>query len=368
MSDTRPTYSLAEIAASLGLTAVGDTALRVSGVAEPALAGPDQIALAMKPDYAAALSQGQARAAMLWDGADWKSYGLKGAILSPRPRHALSGLSAMMDPGQGYAPGIHPSAIVEDGAVLGEDVSVGPFAYIAAGARVGAGSVIAGHVHVGRDVTLGEGALIHVGARLMAGVTAGARLIVQPGAVIGGDGYSFVTPEVSGVERARASLGRDTGAASQPWARIHSLGAVTLGDDVEVGANSTIDRGTVRDTIVGSGTKIDSLVQVGHNVVVGRDVLLCAQVGLAGTSTIGDGAVLGGKSGVSDNTNIGAGAILGGATIALSNVPPGRVMLGYPAMKMDTQIEVTKGLRRLPRLFREVADLKAAMARLRGSD
>ena len=361
-------HTVDEIARSLGLEAVGDGAIALEGVAEPADCPPDRLAIALKPDYAAALGSGRAQAALLWDGADWQGFGLRAAILAKRPRFALSGVSAAFDPGQGYGAGIHPTAIIAPSAELGPDVSVGPYTVIGAGARIGAGSVIGPQVFIADNATLGAGALIHAGVRIGAGVTAGARLIVQFNAVIGADGFSFVTPEPSGVERARESLGDQGESAAQSWARIHSLGAVTLGDDVEVGAASCIDRGTVRDTVIGSGTKLDNHVQIGHNVIVGDHCLLCGHVAVGGSTRIGDHSVLGGQAGVGDNLSLGAQVILGGGTKVLSNVPAGRVMLGYPAMKMDSNVEAYKGLRRLPRLFRDVAELRKAVSKLSGSD
>ena len=139
------------------------------------------------------------------------------------------------------------------------------------------------------------------------------------------------------------------------WHRIHSLGGVEIGDEVEVGANSCVDAGTIRATRVGEGTKIDSLVQVGHNVVVGAHCLLCAQAGVAGSTVIGDRVVVGGKAGVADNLKVGHDVVLGGGTIVLSNVPAGRVMMGYPAVKMQSHIEGYKALRRLPRLIRDLS-------------
>ncbi len=362
------THRISDIAAALGLAARGDASLTVSGLAEPASARADELALAMRPDYAEGLAAGQARAAMLWADADWQSFGLKAAILAPRPRFAMAGLSAMMDPGAGYAPGIHPTAVVDPEAELGRDVSVGPLAVISKGARIGAGSVIGPHCFIGWDAEIGADALLHAGVRIGARVRIAERFIAHPGAAVGADGFSFVTPEPSGVEKARASLGAEGTTKAQSWARIHSLGSVEIGSDVELGANSCIDRGTVRDTRVGDGCKFDNLVQIGHNVVIGRDCLICAQVGVAGSSRIGDNVVLGGQSGVSDNLVIGDRAILGGASVVLSNVPAGRMMLGYPAVKMDTHVESYKGLRRLPRLFRDVAALKKAVSKLTGND
>ncbi|MCB1334043.1 MAG: UDP-3-O-(3-hydroxymyristoyl)glucosamine N-acyltransferase [Roseivivax sp.] len=355
-------HTIEQIARSLGLRAEGDTAIVVRGVAEPAEAAPDQLALAMKPAFAAMLPQGRAQAAMLWDGADWRALGLKAAILSPRPRYAMAGLSALVDPGQGYAPGIHPMAQIDPSASLGADVTVGAFAVIGPGARIGDRSVIAPHCYVGANVVLGEDALLHSGVRLNARVTIGARFIAQPNAVVGADGFSFVTPEVSAVERARESLGDQGDLVAQSWARIHSLGGVTIGDDVELGAQTCIDRGTVRDTVIGNGVKFDNLVQIGHNVQIGNDCLICAQCGVAGSTAIGNNVVLGGHTGVSDNLTIGDNVITGGGTKVLSRIPAGRVMLGYPAMKMEAHIELYKLLRRLPRLFAEVAEMKKSVS------
>lgn len=361
-------YTVTELAAALGLSPVGDAELTVTGVAEPAQAGEQDIALAMKPEYADQLGQGAARVAMMWEGADWQAHGLQAAILSPRPRYALADLSARMDPGPAYGAGIHDTAVIDPSALLGDSVAVGPFAVIGAGTRIGAGSVIGPHVTVGAQVTLGPGAMLHAGVRIGARCTIGARFFAQHNASIGADGFSFVTPEASDVERARRDLAGETQAHSQSWARIHSLGAVTIGDDCELGANACIDRGTIRDTRIGDGTKVDNLVQVGHNCVVGRDCLLCGCAALAGSVTIGNSVVLAGQVGVSDNISIGDNVVAGGASVILSNVPAGRVVLGYPAVKMDSHIESYKGIRRLPRLFRDVAELKKAVSKLMSND
>jgi UDP-3-O-[3-hydroxymyristoyl] glucosamine N-acyltransferase len=147
----------------------------------------------------------------------------------------------------------------------------------------------------------------------------------------------------------------------QSWARIHSLAGVIIGDDVELGAQCCVDRGTVKPTKIGNGVKTDNLSQIGHNVVIGNDCLICAQVGIAGSSVLGNNVILGGQTGVSDNITIGDNVITGGATKVLSNIPSGRMMLGYPAMKMDSHIETYKALRRLPKLMRTVAELQKAV-------
>ncbi|SFF09701.1 UDP-3-O-[3-hydroxymyristoyl] glucosamine N-acyltransferase [Sulfitobacter brevis] len=354
-------YSVKEIAAALGAVAVGDTTRKIARAAEPATAGPADLALAMNPKYAEGLAASAAKVALLWPDADWQSFGLEAAILPDRPRFAMAGLTRMLDAGQGFANGIHPSAVIDPSAELGEGVSVGPLAIISAGAKIGARSVIGPHCFVGQDVTLGADAYLREQVSIGARVQIGARFIAQPGARIGGDGFSFVTAEPSTVEAARHSLGDQGDAKLQPWARIHSLGAVTIGDDVEIGMGATIDCGTIRNTVIGDGSKLDNQVHLGHNVVVGKHCLLCGQVGVAGSVTIGDHVVLGGQVGVSDNIFIGAGVIAGGGTKLMTNVPAGRSMLGYPGTQMDKQVESYKAMRRLPRLLRDVEALKNAV-------
>lgn len=354
--------TIAELAAALDARAWGDLSRPVSGAAEPGQGGEGVISLAMAPRYAQALAPGAM--AVLAEGMDPSAYGLSAAILVNRPRLAMAGLTRAFDPGPGIAPGVHPSAVIALDAEIGEGAAIGPFVVIGAGVVIGPGARIASHVSIGAGTRIGADALIHAGARVGAGVTAGDRLIVQPGAVIGSDGFSFVTPQESGVEEIRRTLGKREGFAHQHWTRIHSLGGVTIGEDVEIGANATIDRGTIRATAIGSGTKLDNLVHIGHNVVVGRDCLICGQVGIAGSSRIGDRVVLAGQCGVSDNIEVGDDVIAGGATKIFSRVPAGRVILGNPAVKMETQVEIQKALRRLPRLQAAVADLQKTVMNL----
>ncbi|MGB8813294.1 MAG: UDP-3-O-(3-hydroxymyristoyl)glucosamine N-acyltransferase [Paracoccaceae bacterium] len=356
-------HTIRDIAAALGAVAVGDLDLVVTRAAEPAMAGPDALALAMDPKYADGLAKGHARAALLWQGADWQALGLHAAIFVSRPRLAMSGLTRIMDPGPAIAPGIHPLSVVDPSALIGVGAAIGPFVTIGAGVKIGQGARIASHVSIAEGAVIGVDALILQGARIGARVHIGDRFICQPGAVIGADGFSFVTPEKSGVEEIRQSLGARAEISAQSWTRIHSLGAVTIGDDVEIGANACIDRGTIRDTSIGSGTKLDNLVHIGHNVQVGRDCLLCGQVGIAGSSKIGDRVVLAGQCGVNDNIFVGDDVIAGGATKIFTNAPAGRVLLGYPAVKMETHLEIQKALRRLPRLAASVAALQKAVSK-----
>jgi len=348
-------YTIAEISVALGAQAAGDLSVVIEAASEPASAGPTDLALAMDPKYADGIAKGAAVAALLWQGADWQALGLKAAIFAPRGRLAMAGLSRMLDAGPVIAPGVHALAVVDPSAVIGAGAAIAPFVVIGPGVVIGAGARIASHVSIAEGAQIGVDALICQGARIGARVVIGDRFICQPGAVIGSDGFSFVTPEKSGVEEIRETLGQRDGVTAQSWTRIHSLGAVTIGNDVEIGANACIDRGTIRDTTIGDGTKLDNLVHIGHNVQVGQDCLLCGQVGVAGSSRIGNRVVLAGQCGVNDNIFVGDDVIAGGATKIFTNAPAGRVLLGYPAVKMETHLEMQKALRRLPRMMKNLS-------------
>ncbi len=350
-------HSIAEIARLTGLEAEGDLALEILRPAEPALASEGDLAMAMSPKYAEALSQGAARAAVLWPGADWQALGLSAALFAPRARVALAGVNALYAPQPDIAPGIHPAAVVDPAARLGEGVDIGPFAVIGAGAEIGAGSRIASHVSIGRDVRLGDGALVLEGARIAHGVRIGARAMIHPNVVIGADGFSFSTPEPGAAEaaRGRAAEAHETVA----FRRIASLGTVEIGDDVEIGAGACIDRATLSATRIGSGTKIDNLVQIGHNCQIGTLCLICGHVGLAGSVQVGDRVVLGGKVGVSDNLKIGADSVVAGGSLVGANIPPKSVMLGVPAVPREEAYRQIMALKRLPRVMDEVRALKA---------
>jgi len=354
-------FTVREISDALAAEAAGALDLTITKAAEPQDAGPDALAMAMSPKYAEALSAGAARVALVWEGADWQAMGLEAAIFVARPRLAMGGVTRMLDRGQREAPGIHPSAVIDPTAEIGEHVTIGPLTVVGPNAVIGAGSLIGAHCFIGADVTLGVDAnlreMVSIGAR----VTIGDRFRAQPGARVAADGFSYVTAETSGVENVRKTLGDQGETESQPWLRIHSLGSVRIGNDVEIGANCTIDNGTIRDTVIGNGTKLDNQVHIGHNCRIGDDCLLCGQTGLSGSVDIGNNVVLGGQCGVADNLFVGDRVIAGGGTKILSNVPAGRVVMGYPAVKMDTHTEMYKAQRRLPRLMRDLDALKKAV-------
>lgn len=361
-------HTLAEIAAALGAELHGDGTIEIAAAAEPADAQMSDLALAMDPKYADGLAKGRAQAALLWDGADWQALGLKGAVTVKRARVAMSGITALIDPGPVIASGVHPSAVIEPSATIGENASIGPFVYVGPGVQIGQNAQIASHVSVGEGTTIGNDVLLHAGARIGRNVQIGDRFIAHPSAVIGADGFSFVTPEKSKAEAARETMGDASEAKAQAWMRIHSLGSVVIGDDVEIGANACVDAGTIRPTKIGNGTKIDNQVHVAHNCEVGNDCLFAGQVGIAGSVKIGNNVILGGQVGVVDNIFIGDGVVAGGGSVILSNAPAGRVLLGYPAVKMETHVDTYKAIRRLPRMAADVAALKKAVSKTDATD
>lgn len=354
-------HRLSDIAAALGTEVLGDAGIEVTGVAEPAEAGPDQLAMAMTPRWGEDLPKGRARAAVVWPGADWQALGLQAAIVAPRPRVALAGVTALMDRPHEFGEGIHPTAVIDPTAEIGEGAAIGPFTVIGPRTRIGAGARIASHVAIGPDCRIGAGATLFPGAVLVRNVTAGERLVLKPNAVVGADGFSYVTAEKSGVEAARESGGRSAEAAAGGWLKIRSLGGVELGDDVEVGASSTIDAGTVRATRVGRGTKLDNQVQIGHNARIGPDNLFCGGSGVAGSVVTGARCVFGAGSGVADNITVGDDVIVAGGGAVRSRAKSGSVLMGDPAVAMPTQMEIIRNLRRLPRM---AAALRALQERL----
>ncbi len=356
-------YSIAEIAAALGAEAEGDVTLRILRPAEPASAGPNDLALAMDKAFGDGIAFGKARAAIVWPGADWRALGLKAAIFAPRSRYVMAGVTRVFALPPEIDEGVHDLAVIHPSAVIGKAARIGAFVVIGAGVRLRENCTILSHCSVAENATIGANALIHSGVRIGARVVIGANFTAQANAVIGGDGFSYVTPKPGALEEVKAT-GQITGASqTEGFVRINSLGSVVIGDDVEVGAGATIDRGTIANTVIGDGTKIDNLVMIGHNVLVGKNCLLCAQVGIGGSSVIGARVILGGQVGVADHINIGSDVIAAGKSGISSHVPSNRMVMGNPAVKMQTNIESYKALRRLPRLAAKVDEIEKRLTK-----
>jgi UDP-3-O-[3-hydroxymyristoyl] glucosamine N-acyltransferase len=359
-------YTIKHIADALGAEAQGDLSLQIIAVNEPQSASSSELALAMDPSYAEALLKGNAKAAIVWDGADWEALGLKAVIFAPRSRYILSGVSYLFEKKAQINSGIHATCIIDPTAKIGKNPSFGPFVVIGADVTIGDNACIASHSSIAENSVIGKNAFIYQGVRIGARVEIGDDFICQPNAVIGSDGFSFVTPKPGAIEEARSTRTIIKGTQGEGFARINSMGSVVIGNTVEIGSNTAIDRGTISNTHIGNGTKIDNLVQIGHNVIIGENCLLCGQVGIAGSSKVGDRVILGGKCAVADHINIGSDVIAAGKSGISSNVPPKRVIMGSPAVKMATSIESYKAVRRLPRLVAKVAALEKIVFKNKG--
>ena len=244
------------------------------------------------------------------------------------------------------APGVHMLAAIAAEARLGADVSVGPFVAIGEGARIGDRTVIYPNVTIGAGATVGSDCTIHSNVAVRERCTLGDRVILQNGVVIGGDGYGFVR--------------RGDGTHE----KIPQVAVVIIEDDVELGANTTVDRPAVGETRIKAGTKIDNLVQIGHGVTVGRNVLMAAQVGIAGSTDVEDDVVFGGQVGVGGHLTIGRGAIAVGQSGVTNSLDPGAFVAGYPAIDSRDWRKASVLFRRLPEMKRRIEQLEARVAEL----
>ena len=245
-------------------------------------------------------------------------------------------------------PGIDPSAVVAADAHVDGSASIGALSVVEAGAHIGAGVRLYPLVYVGAGVEIGDGSIIYPHVTLRDGVRLGRRVIVHPGAVLGADGFGYAFHD--GAHR-----------------KIPQVGGVRVEDDVEIGANTTIDRATFGDTVVGRGTKIDNLVQLGHNVEVGEHCIIVSQVGVSGSSRLGRGVVLAGQVGVADHVTIGDGALIGGRSGIAADVAPGEKLLGTPARPILQAKRIMLAEGKLPELLQRVRALEQRLQALEGN-
>lgn len=232
--------------------------------------------------------------------------------------------------------GIHPTAVVHPSAKISAGVSIGPFTQVGEGAVVAEGVVLHGHVQVGQRVKIGKGSVLFPGVVLYHDVVLGERVRVHGNSVIGADGFGYVQEKVTGGVK---------------HVKIHHLGSVVIGDEVEIGASTTIDRGTLGDTIIGKGCIIDNQVQIGHNCVLEEGVILCGCVGLAGSAHVEKFAVIAGFTALANKVRVGAGAQVAGFTAVTGHVPAGAKWGGIPAMHRNDYARLQVLFKRLPELF-----------------
>ena len=336
--DGASTITAEAIAALVSGELIGDGSVRVSGVAPLDRAGASDLSFLGSAKYAGML--GATRAGVVLVDPEFRdiSAGAAARIIVAKPQEKLVGLLPNLYPAEQPRPGIAATARIGRGATLGRSVSVGEYAVIGAGATIGDGVVIGSHCVIGERVPIGNGSRLWPGVTIYPGATIGERVFVHAGARIGCDGFGYVF--------------RD--GAHQ---KIPHVGRCIIGDDVEIGANTTIDRGSIDDTTVGSGTKIDNLVHIAHNVRIGEKCLLMAQVGIAGSVTIGDGAILAGQAGISGHLTIGAGARLAAQAGVFGDIPAGETWSGYPARPHRDSLRASAALFKLAGMMRKLEKL-----------
>ncbi|MGE0445065.1 MAG: UDP-3-O-(3-hydroxymyristoyl)glucosamine N-acyltransferase [Vicinamibacterales bacterium] len=335
--------TLRELAARLDCRLDGDGDLEITGVAGIQDAGPSDLTFLANPKYAAALGATRAAAVILREDAPAAPC----AMLRARdPYLAFARAVGLFAPDWRPAPGVHRLAAVAADATLGDGVSVGAFVAIGEGVVIGPRTVIFPNVTIGPGTRIGADCVIHSNVSIRERIQLGDRVVLQNGVVVGGDGYGFVR--------------RGDGSHE----KIPQVARVVIEDDVELGANTTVDRPAVGETRIKAGTKIDNLVMLGHGVSVGRNVLMAAQVGVAGSTEIGDDVIFGGQVGVGGHLTIGRGTVAVGQTGITNSVEPGSRIAGYPAIDNRDWRRSSAVFRRLPELKKRLEELEARVAAL----
>jgi len=345
-----------ELAAALGGRIVGDGGARiVRGVPPAEACGLGDLAIAVSQEAARQIARSRAQMVAVCEGVEIESNRFRTVVVLPRARAAFSALTASLRHRIDSEPGIHPSAVVHPAAQIDPKAHIGPLAVVGPGVVVGAGTVILAHVTLSEGVVIGRDCLIHAGVRIGWGCRIADRVTIHHNASIGADGFGYVSERPGPLEAFKegGTPPKDAHERNR-LQKIHALSVVDIGDDVEIGALSAIDRGTLTPTRIGPGTKIDDHVLIGHNVTIGRDCLLCGQVGIAGSVTIGDGAVLGGKVGIADHLVIGSHALIGAGAGVATDIPDGAYYLGTPAVPRKQALENLMLLGRLRRLLAQI--------------
>jgi UDP-3-O-[3-hydroxymyristoyl] glucosamine N-acyltransferase len=339
---------LGELAERLGGRSVeGDAATEVRGVASLEEGGPGELGFLRSERHLGELAASRIGAVIAPPGVD---VGGRPVIRSPSPNLDIARAARLLSPAVRPPPGVHPRAVVDPSAEIHPEASVGPCAVVGARSRIGARSVLHAHVSVYEDVQLGADCVLHAGAVVREGTRIGDRVILQPGAVLGGDGFGYEFDEGGGLEK------------------VPQLGVVVLEDDVEIGANATVDRARFGETRIGRGVKIDNLVMIGHNCRIGDGSAVVAQSGLAGGTVVGRRVFFMAQTGAANRPHIGDGAFIGARGGVLQDVEPGRRVYGFPAVPERTWHRTMAVLHRLPEVLRRLRRLERAAGERTGED
>jgi UDP-3-O-[3-hydroxymyristoyl] glucosamine N-acyltransferase len=324
---------LRDLAAHLGATLHGEGDTEITGVAGIEEASAGQVTFVSNPRYGALAKTTRAGAVLV--ALDFPEI-TAATLRLGNPYLAFAEAIRLLHPAQTYSPGVHPTAVIDPTADIGAGAHIGAYVVIGERVRLGEGAVLLPHAVLYPGVTAGRDFFAHAHAVVREDCVLGDRVILQNGVVVGGDGFGFAK--------------RDNGT----WQKIPQSGPVRIGSDVEIQANACIDRASVGATVIADGAKIDNLVQVGHGSRVGENTLLCAQVGLAGSTEVGRDVVLAGQVGVAGHCRIGDGAIATAQSGIPNDVAPGKVVSGYPAIDNRQWLRAAAVFQRLPELLRRL--------------
>jgi UDP-3-O-[3-hydroxymyristoyl] glucosamine N-acyltransferase len=302
---------LAELAALVGGRVEGNGERPIAALRALENAGPDDLSFVTNAKFKARADSSSAGALLV--GPSLAGWAGRDLLVAEQPQLALIRILELFHPPPAYAAGAHPTAVVAPGASVDPSAHLGPYVVVGEGSRIGARSVVLAHGVIGRDCTIGDDCLFYPHTVVYDRTVIGARAVVQAGAVLGSDGFGYASD-------------------AQGHHRIPQVGRVVLEDDVDIGVNTAIDRATLGETRIGMGTKIDNLVQLGHNVQVGKHCILCGHVGIAGSTRLGDRVVLAGAVGVGDHLELGDGVQAAGRAGIRQSLEPGAIVNGDPAV------------------------------------
>lgn len=328
--------SLADLAEALGGEVVGDPDVVIHGAAGFDDAATGTIVRVESDRFREAALASPASAFLISSKMEALP---RPCIRVDQPKLAFARCLDLLRPEVRPAPGVHPTAVVEAEVELGEGCSIGPYTVIGRGARIGPRAVLHAHVVVGEEAEVGADSVLYPQVVLYPQTILGSRVRIHSGTVVGSEGFGY---EWSGREHTK----------------IPQVGRVRIADDVEIGANTAIDRATTGETVIGPGTKVDNLVQIAHNVRTGAHCLIISQVGVAGSAVLGNGVVLAGQSGVKDHVKIGDGVMAGGKSGIWGDQPPGARVSGHPARSHREAIRLEAALGQLPKLLKRVKELE----------
>jgi len=328
------------LAEQLGGEVIGDGSITITGVAPADQARGGDLTFAEKPSYLDAAEKSQASAILVPQGFGSAS---KALIVVKDPRVAMARILPLFFPEEIYAAGIHPSTVVDPTACVDPTAHIGPHCVIHAHVTIGAGSVLMGGNHIGQSCRIGKDARLHPNVVIYSRTVLGDRVTIHSGTTIGADGFGYVFDQ--GHHR-----------------KMPQVGNVVIHDDVEIGSNASIDRGALGPTVIGQGTKIDNLVHVAHNVVMGRHCLIMGQVGFAGSTHLSDYVVIASQSGIAGHLKLGTQATIGAKSGVMRDIPDGETVLGYPAAPHKQAKRQWIAMAQLPDALRRLKQVEKQLA------